>query len=174
MVGTKKIPRDWSELLALLSSEHVDFLVVGAYAMAAHGHERYTKDLDLWLAPTAANASRLAKVLDAFGFAELAPSVDEWTKENAMIQLGREPYRVDLLNFASGLVFADAWKSSVVGDLGGLSVHCLDRDALVNNKLASGRLKDFADAETLAPERAEEIRKLLAKTLSEKSGGSLE
>jgi hypothetical protein len=169
MTGTKKIPRDWSELLALLNSENAEFLVVGAYAMAAHGHERYTKDLDLWLAPTAENASRLGTVLDAFGFAELSPSVDEWTKESAMIQLGSEPYRVDLLNFASGLVFSEAWQSSVTGNLGGTEVHCLNRTMLVKNKLASGRLKDFADAETLAPERADEIRKALAKMLSEKT-----
>ena len=169
MTGTKRIPRDWSELLALLSSVKAEFLVVGAYAMAAHGHERYTKDLDLWLAPTAENASKLAMVLDAFGFAELAPSAEEWMNENAMIQLGVEPYRVDLLNFASGLLFSDAWNTSVVGDLGGIPVHCLDLNALVKNKLASGRLKDFADAETLAPERADEIHKALAKTLSNKS-----
>lgn len=169
MAGAKKIPRDWSELLALLSSEHVDFLVADAYVMAAHGHERYTKDLDLWLAPTADNASKLGAILNSFGFPELAPSADEWTKENAMIQPGREPYRVDLLNFASGLEFSDAWKASVVGDLGGITVHCLDCDTLVKNKLASGRLKDFADAETLAPERADEIRKMLARKLSEKT-----
>jgi hypothetical protein len=163
-----KIPRDWSELLALLSSTRVDFLVVGAYALAAHGHERYTKDLDLWLAPTADNAGKLANVLSAFGFPELAPSAEEWTQEKAMIQLGREPYRVDLLNFASGLNFSDAWKASVTGTLGGTEVHCLDRDALVKNKLASGRLKDFADAEAIAPERSSEIRAALAKTLFEK------
>ncbi len=168
MAGPKKIPRDWSELLALLNSTGADFLVVGAYAMGAHGHERYTKDLDLWLAPTEENANRLTEVLNLFGFPELAPSVSEWTDEKSMIQLGVEPYRVDLLNFATGVEFDEAWKDSVTGDLGGISVHCLDRNTLVKNKLASGRIKDFADAETLAPERAEEIRTALAKKLLEK------
>ena len=168
MAGPKKIPRDWSELLALLNSAGASYLVVGAYAMAAHGHERYTKDLDLWFAPTKENASKLGEVLGTFGFPELAPSAEEWTNENSMIQLGVEPYRVDLLNFATGLGFSDAWNASVIGDLGGVPVHCLDRDALVKNKLATGRLKDFADAETLAPERANEIREELAKVLLQK------
>ena len=119
-------------------------------------------------APTADNAGKLANVLSAFGFPELAPSAEEWTQGKAMIQLGRDPYRVDLLNFASGLNFSDAWKASVTGTLGGTEVHCLDRDALVKNKLASGRLKDFADAEAIAPERSSEIRAALAKTLFEK------
>lgn len=166
MAGTATIPRDWSELLALLGSTGIEYLVVGAYALAAHGHERYTRDLDLWLAPTAANAEKLARVLADFGFPELAPSAQEWTHERAMIQLGREPYRVDLLNFASGLDFDDAWKHSVSGQLGGAPVHCLDRDALVKNKLASGRLQDFADAEAIAPERSDEIRAALARMLA--------
>jgi hypothetical protein len=170
MAGAMKIPRDWSELLALLNSAGIDFLVVGAYALAAHGHERYTKDLDLWLAPTSDIAAKLSAVMAAFGFPELAPSVEEWTTEKAMIQLGREPYRVDLLNFASGLEFQEAWNASVTGKLGGVDVHCLDRDALVKNKLASGRLKDFADAEAIAPERAHEIRQALARMLSDQSG----
>lgn len=166
MAGPKKIPRDWSELLALLSAEKVDFLVVGAYALAAHGHERYTKDLDLWLAPTADNALKVAAVLAEFGFPELAPSTEEWTQEKAMVQLGREPYRVDLLNFASGLEFAHAWSASVAGQLGGVDVRCLGKEELVRNKLASGRLQDFADAESIAPERMAEIRAALAKALA--------
>ncbi|HEX6834849.1 MAG TPA: hypothetical protein VF132_15025 [Rudaea sp.] len=168
MAGTKKITRDWSELLALLNSADVDFLVIGAYALAAHGHERYTKDLDLWLAPTMENATKLQAVLDEFGLPDLAPTAEEWVHERTMIQLGREPYRVDLLNFASGLEFAEAWKGSVVGQLGGIDVHCLDKDSLVTNKLASGRLQDFADAEAIAPERSDEIRAALAKSLSAK------
>ena len=166
MAGAKKIPRDWSELLTLLNSEGIDFLVVGAYALAAHGHERYTKDLDLWLAPTEENARRVGDVLTTFGFHELAPSVQEWTQDETMVQLGREPYRVDLLNFASGLEFAEAWNTSVLGELGEISVHCLGKEALVRNKLASGRLKDFADAEAIAPERAVEIRAALLDALA--------
>ncbi len=168
MAGAKKIPRDWSELLALLNAEGVDFLVVGAYALAAHGHERYTKDLDLWLAPTEENARKVASVLADFGYPDLAPSAAEWTQEKAMVQLGREPYRVDLLNFASGLEFSEAWKASVTGQLGGIDVRCLGKEELVRNKLASGRIQDFADAETIAPDRAVEIRDALAKTLARK------
>jgi hypothetical protein len=166
MAGAKRIPRDWSELLALLNAEQVDFLVVGAYALAAHGHERYTKDLDLWLAPTAENARKVGSVLADFGFPELAPSAEEWTQDKAMLQLGREPYRVDLLNFASGLEFSEAWNTSVTGQLGGIDVRCLGKEELVRNKLASGRLQDFADAENIAPDRAVEIRAALAKALA--------
>lgn len=163
---SKDNPRDWNELLALFAASGIDFLVVGAYALAAHGHERYTKDLDLWLAPTARNASKLKDVLDTFGFPGMAPSEDEWTTQRTMIQLGREPYRVEVLNFASGLDFDSAWKHSVTGRLGENLVHCLDRDALVTNKLASGRIQDFADAEAIAPERSDEIRAALAAMLA--------
>lgn len=169
MAGVTKIPRDWNELLALLNSSGIEFLVVGAYALAAHGHERYTKDLDLWLAPNAETARKIGAVLNVFGFPELAPTENEWIEDRTMIQLGREPYRVDLLNFASGLEFDDAWATAIAGTLGGESIRCLDRDALVKNKMASARLQDFADAEAIAPERASEIRAALLKVLAGKS-----
>jgi len=169
MAGPTHIPRDWNELLDLLSSTGTEFLVVGAYALAAHGHERYTKDLDLWLAPTRENAEKLAVVLAAFGFPDLAPSEHEWTQEKAMIQLGREPYRVDLLNFASGLDFDEASRHGVTGTLGKVAVQCLSRGDLVTNKLASARLQDFADAEAIAPERGAEIRDALAKMLAQRT-----
>lgn len=167
MAGVKKIPRDWSELLALLRSREIEFLVVGAYALAAWGYERNTKDLDLWLRPDAATAGRLGEVLGEFGFPELAPSAEEWSRQKVMIQLGREPYRVDLLNFATGLDFETAWRSRCTGELAGIAVACLGKDDLVANKLASGRLHDFADAEAIAPERRAEVRAALKRKLME-------
>ena len=67
-----------------------------------------TKDIDLWLQPTVENAARLMEVLEDVRLPELAPSADEWTNEKSMIQLGSEPYRVDLLNFATGVEFTEA------------------------------------------------------------------
>ncbi|MGE4071678.1 MAG: nucleotidyltransferase [Lysobacterales bacterium] len=167
MAGPAKIPQDWSELLTLLQESGAEFLVVGAYALAAHGHERYTKDLDLWLAPKPESAMVVARLLEEFGFPDLAPDVGEWVEGKVVVQLGREPYRIDLLNFATGLVFEEAYANRVTGILGGVPVACLDKDALVANKLATGRTQDFADAEAIAPERLDEIRVAMKKKLLE-------
>lgn len=165
MAGPAKIPRDWSELLALLRASGVDFLVIGAYALAAHGHERNTKDLDLWLRPDAATAAKLGTLLQDFGFPDLAPSEQEWTGDTVVVQLGRAPYRVDLLNFATGLDFDHAYDESVMGRLGDADVACLGRESLIANKLATARTQDLADVEAIAPERMEEVRAALRRKL---------
>lgn len=165
MAGPAKIPRDWSELLALLRASDVDFLVIGAYALAAHGHERNTKDLDLWLRPDAATAAKLGSLLQDFGFPDLAPSEQEWTGDTVMVQLGRAPYRVDLLNFATGLDFDQAYTARVTGRLGDTEVACLGREALIANKLATARTQDLADVEAIAPERKDEVRAALRRNL---------
>ncbi|MGG6241226.1 hypothetical protein ACQ4N7_21595 [Nodosilinea sp. AN01ver1] len=44
------------------------YLVIGGYAVALHGHPRYTKDLDIWIEMEATNADRLIDALTDFGF----------------------------------------------------------------------------------------------------------
>lgn len=39
--------QDFKEFIASLNANHVRYLVVGGYAVALHGHPRYTKDLDM-------------------------------------------------------------------------------------------------------------------------------
>ena len=43
------LSRDFVEFIELLNSNSVRYLVVGGYAVAFHGHPRYTKDLDVWV-----------------------------------------------------------------------------------------------------------------------------
>ncbi len=168
MAGATRIPRDWKDLLESFRAEGIEFIVVGAYALAAHGHERYTKDLDLWVRADRATAAKLRHVLAEFGFPDVAPTDEEWTGGKAILQLGREPYRIDVLNFISGVEFEHALAHKVAGDLLGVPVDCLDRESLIANKLASARPQDLADVHALAPERyAAAIRRLAAQTRSE-------
>jgi hypothetical protein len=59
--------RDLIELLAAFNAQSVDYLVVGAHALAAHGHVRATKDLDVWVRPSSDNALRVMRALVVFG-----------------------------------------------------------------------------------------------------------
>jgi hypothetical protein len=55
--------RDFRDLLAEFNDQGVEYLVVGAHALAAHGHVRATKDLDIWVRPDVENAKRVLKAL---------------------------------------------------------------------------------------------------------------
>lgn len=67
--------RDFRGFAELLNAARVDYLVVGGYALAAHGHPRYTGDIDFWVRPTADNLASLLAAIEAFGFASLGPAL---------------------------------------------------------------------------------------------------
>jgi len=141
---------DLRELLELLRSHNVEFIVVGAHALSFHGHPRATKDIDLWVRRELANAKRLAVALREFG-AAIGPegAEDFTTPEWKMIRLGVPPHMVDILNFAGGLSFEEVWEGKLEGELLGVSVHFPSRTALIEMKRAAGRPQDLLDIEKL-------------------------
>jgi hypothetical protein len=144
------LPQDWNEFFRLLSSHRVRFLVVGAHALAANGRPRATADLDIFVEPTRANAKALVAALTEFGFRALAAEIDAFATPDRMATLGNPPLRIDVMTSITGVTFAEAWKTRLAGKMGANAVFFLGRDALIKNKLASGRAKDLADVAILA------------------------
>lgn len=141
-----KLNADLREFIGLLNSRKVEFIVVGAHALAWHGLPRYTKDIDFFVHTSQENASALLDALESFGFASLGLGVDDLQTPDQVIQLGREPNRIDLLTGLSGVGWNECWNTSVAGEMDGIPVRFLGRDAYIKNKLASGRPQDIADA----------------------------
>jgi hypothetical protein len=142
---------DFQEFLRSFVGHDVRFLIVGGYALAAHGHPRYTKDLDVWVWADPGNAQRVVDALEEFGFGGLGLTAADFEEPGVVVQLGREPQRIDILTFATGLVFDAAYEHRVLVDVGGLHVPFISVDDLRTNKLATGRLRDQADAADLPP-----------------------
>lgn len=140
---------DFSEFVACANCHEVRFLIVGGYAVAYHGHPRYTKDLDVWVERTAENAGRLVRALEEFGFGGVGLDVSDFLEEGQVIQLGYPPSRIDLLTSVSGLDFADAFPNREVVTIDGVDVPFIALADLRQNKEASGRLQDLADLENL-------------------------
>jgi len=141
--------KDFKEFIALLHSNAVEFLVVGAHALAAHGRPRYTGDLDIWINPVPPNIDRLIGALDAFGFVSLGLSAQDFMQPDAMVQLGYPPARIDLLTTIDGVSFAEAYSHKLSFEIGGAMLPVISLDDLIRNKLATGRSKDLADVESL-------------------------
>jgi predicted nucleotidyltransferase len=140
---------DYKEMLQCLAAEGVKFLLVGAYAMAAHGYPRATMDIDIWVMPSPDNAAATLKALRRFGAALHGLSVDDLQKDDTIFQIGVAPRRIDMITGVSGLQFEEAFTRSVKVDIDGIEVHVPSVDDLIRNKRASGRTKDLADAEAL-------------------------
>jgi hypothetical protein len=144
-----KLSHDLNEFVACCVAHDVRFLVVGGYAVAAHGHPRLTKDLDVWIWLGPGNAERLLAALDDFGFGEVGLTTEDLSAPGVVIQLGYPPNRIDLLTSIDGVEFEDCYPQRISLTLSGVPVPFIDRDSLIANKRASGRLQDLADVEAL-------------------------
>jgi hypothetical protein len=144
-----KTEKDYEEFLELLNKHEVRYCIVGSYALAFHARPRYTKDIDILIEASVDNAVKLLTTLNEFGFGSLDLTIDDFSKEGNIIQLGYEPVRIDILTSLTGLVFADIWNSRVQGPYGKQTVNYIDRQNLIKSKKIANRAQDKADLEIL-------------------------
>lgn len=141
--------KDFKEFLELLNNNKVEYLLVGGYAVILHGYPRYTGDIDFWIHPTHSNAAKIIEVLNQFGFGSLGLTVDDFTKPNQIIQLGNEPFRIDLITNVEGVDFEESFSKKVVFNVDDIAIKTIDKEMLKKNKKAAGRHKDLDDYEHL-------------------------
>jgi hypothetical protein len=141
--------RDFKEFIASLNAHAVEYLVVGGYALAAHGRPRYTGDIDFWIRATNENAARVLAALADFGFAGLSITVEDLIRPDNVVQLGYPPRRIDLLTSIDGVGFeaCHAQRQSFIFD--GVELPTIGLADFKANKRASGRKQDLADLEAL-------------------------
>ncbi|MEJ5961657.1 hypothetical protein [Pedobacter immunditicola] len=141
--------KDFIDFVELLNSHKVDYLIVGAHALAFHGRPRHTGDLDIWIKPTIENASKMLDVLGDFGFGSLGLNEQDFLRENYVTQLGYPPLRINILNSISGVEFDEADANKVEGEIDNLKVKFINVAEFIKNKEASGRKKDLGDIASL-------------------------
>lgn len=146
MRGSVQISDDLRELVGLLKSHRVEFLVVGAHALAYHGVPRFTEDVDFFVRRTRENIDRLADALTEFGIpVHVAARKEMTSKDRGVIFIGEKPNRADFLNFLDGLEFESAWQNRKAGVLAESEVDFISLADYIATKKASGRPKDLAD-----------------------------
>ncbi len=144
---------DYKDMLQVLLDNSVNFLVVGAYAMGAHGYPRATGDIDIWVEPSAENSARVYRSMAKFG----APlqEIDETTfaTPGIVFQIGVAPRRIDVITTITGVGFDGAHQQRQIVEIEGMSIPILSLGDLIQNKRATGRDKDRLDADQLEKER---------------------
>ena len=140
---------DYKELLLAFNAHNVDYLIVGAHALAAHGHVRATKDMDVWVRPERENAQRVLQALSDFGAPLSDLTVDDLSRKDTVFQIGLPPLRIDIITDIDGVEFADAWPDRVETSFGGVPTFVISRHHLITNKETAARLQDLADVQQL-------------------------
>ncbi len=140
---------DFNDLLSIFNARGVEYLVVGAHALAVYGHVRATKALDVWVGPSPRNAEKMFNALKDFGAPLMDLTVEDLSRPGLSFQIGLPPVRIDVLTAIDGLEFEPAWGNRYRSNLDGLAVWVISRDDLITNKRAAGRAQDIADIERL-------------------------
>lgn len=144
-----RFEQDFKEFIRCLNANDVRYLIVGGFALSYHSQPRFTKDLDFFIDTSPENCRKLILTLTDFGFSELDLTADDFSVPDRIVQLGIAPVRIDLLTSIDGVCFCEAWEQKVEGRYDTEKAWFISREMLLKNKLASGRLRDLADAELL-------------------------
>jgi hypothetical protein len=136
-------------LLKLFNKYKVKYCIVGAFAVGFHIMPRYTKDIDILVEPNIENGKKIVKALNDFGFSSLKLTPKDFNRKNAVIQLGYEPVRIDIITSVAGCSFKEVWRNKEKGRYGTEDVFFIGLEELIKTKEAASRKQDKADLELL-------------------------
>ena len=148
-MATPALARDFKEFLKSLNSNHVEYLLIGGYAVGIYGHIRATNDLDIWVGISAANAAKIERALREFGFTAVGLTSDVFLARNNVVRMGVPPIRIEILTSVSGVEFESCYAEKEMIRIEEMAVPVISLSRLRENKAASGRAKDLADLENL-------------------------
>jgi predicted nucleotidyltransferase len=144
-----KLETDFIDFLKLCNKYEVEYLVIGGYAVSIHGYPRSTKDLDLCIKISEANAKKMVYVINEFGFESLKLKEKDFSQRDFITQLGQEPVRIDILNDLNGVPFEFAWKNRKEINFEGCKINFIGYNELLKVKEKAGRPQDLADISKL-------------------------
>ena len=141
--------KDYKEMLQFLLEEKVEFILVGAYALGAHGYPRATGDMDIWVKADENNSKKTYSALARFGAPLDQIQLNDFAVEGVIFQIGVAPRRIDIITRIDGVTYDEANDDKIIVEVEGLLLPVLSLDNLIKNKLATGREKDELDAKYL-------------------------
>ena len=145
--------KDYKEMLQLLLEEQVDFILVGAYALGAHGYPRATGDIDIWVKADEDNSKKIYQALARFGAPLDQLNQNDFAEEGILFQIGVAPRRIDIITQIDGVTYDEADEDKIVVEVEELKLPVLSLDKLIKNKMSTGREKDELDAKFLIKRR---------------------
>lgn len=143
-----QLPEDFKEFIELMNSHGVRYVMIGGYAYNLYRNPRATGDIDFFVACEDENERRVRAVLEQFGFGETLGEA-KLLQLGKVIMLGRSPFRIDLLTQISGVSFEEVEATAVSTQIAEVTIPVISAELLLKNKIATGRVKDRADAEEL-------------------------
>ena len=137
------------DFINLLNKHDVKYVLVGGWAVIFEGYTRTTGDMDFFVERSLGNAKNILATVTEFCGSSLGFDENDFLQEDNVLMIGRPPFRIDILTSINGVTFEAAYKTSHIYHDNNIDIRCIHINELINNKKASGRFKDLADAEML-------------------------
>jgi hypothetical protein len=122
-------------------------LLVGGWAVGIYGHPRATKDIDFLVSSDKINLKKLQKAFIDFNAPPI--NIEEFHKKGNVIRIGNSPTQIDVINEADGININDCFPRKNIMSIDDIEIMLISKEDLINNKIASARYIDLADAEKL-------------------------
>jgi len=142
---------EYLNLLRLFHAERVEYVVVGGYAVIAHGYPRTTGDIDLLVRPTLENARRVVHALGRYGFCSGEFEEADFTTVPNFLSFSRTDLWIDLLTEVQGVSFEECAHNPLVTSIEDIPVRYINLGALRKAKAATARPQYLLDLENLPP-----------------------
>ena len=140
---------DFDEFCALLNAREVEYVIIGAHALAFHGAPRFTGDLDVLVKPTEENGRRLLAAIADFGFPTTPLTPLDIVAGRKVLEMGVAPVQIHVMSAIDGVTWDEVWRDRESGAFGTRTVAFIGRETFLRNKRAAGRPKDLADIDAL-------------------------
>ena len=134
---------DLKILLQSLNAHGVEYLLVGGYALAAHGYPRATTDIDVVVPATKQAGRKIKEALMVLPDQVAKEMAVEWFEEGENIRVA-DAFVVDLLLTANGQTYETLSRYAEVIDLEGIPVRTITLEGLLLTKQTM-REKDLSD-----------------------------
>ncbi|MEX1127321.1 MAG: nucleotidyl transferase AbiEii/AbiGii toxin family protein [Vicinamibacterales bacterium] len=126
-------PEDVSRVCQALNEAGARYVLIGGFAVIAHGATRFTKDLDLLVDDTPDNIARIRRGLSVLADNAVASVTDTDIRDHVVVRVVDEIV-VDLMGLACGVSYADAAADAEQVDFGPVTVPVASPAALIRMK----------------------------------------
>jgi hypothetical protein len=141
---------DFADFIICLNRNHVEYILVGGYAVIIRGYSRSTGDMDIWVNKTSDNFLCVQKAIKEFGLPlEAVPEEKFFSSEYDVFTFGRPPFAIEILTNIKGVTFSEAFPLSTIEAVDEIDVRVIHINQLIQAKKAAGRHKDLNDIENL-------------------------
>jgi hypothetical protein len=145
---------DLVALCRLLNDAKVRYMVYGGLACLLHGHERMTRDADLYVGPDRENIRRALAALGQWGHGYASELTVDDVIENVVVRIA-DTFVVDVAAEVWKLEWGRAWRQRRITTIDGVDIPFLSRQDLITSKLTY-RERDHWDREVLEAMRGSE------------------